>query len=125
MCHRIHDGSYSSTLQRSFYNKHTCDRVCIKGPLVGRYETKISAVKLNWSILVSFREIRQSGSLSHKEAVDSYFKLISKLKVEKSVFFRANKRSTCRTLIWRSGTGYFNIIKQIMKCLFNEIHNYE
>ena len=29
-----------------------CDRVCIKGPFVGRYETEISAVKVNWSILV-------------------------------------------------------------------------
>ena len=40
-----------------------------------------SAVKINGSILVFFfgggGEIRQSGSLLHKEAVDSYFKLIS------------------------------------------------
>ena len=64
-----------------------CDRVCIKGPLVGRYETEISAVKVNWSILVGFREIRQSGSLLHKEGVDSYFKLIFKLEVaEISIF---------------------------------------
>ena len=26
-----------------------CDRVCKKGPLVGRYETEISAFKVNWS----------------------------------------------------------------------------
>ena len=56
-----------------------CDRVCIKGPLVGRCKTEISAVKVNWSILVGFRERRQSGSVLHKEAVDRYFKLISKL----------------------------------------------
>ena len=31
-----------------------CDRVCIKGPFVGKYETEISAVKVNWSILVGF-----------------------------------------------------------------------
>ena len=49
-----------------------CDRVCIKGPLVGRSRTEISAVKVNWSILVGFREIRQSGSVLHKEAVDRY-----------------------------------------------------
>ena len=24
-----------------------------------------------------------------------------------------------------TGTGYFNIINQIMNCLFNEIHNYQ
>ena len=52
--------------------KNTYDRVCIKGPLVGRYKTEISAVKVNWSILVGFREIRQSGSVLHKEVVDSY-----------------------------------------------------
>ena len=65
-----------------------CDRVCKKGPLVGRYETEISAVKVNWSVLVGFREIRhKSGSLLHKEGVDSYFKLISKLEVaEISIF---------------------------------------
>ena len=56
-----------------------CDHVCIKGPLVGRYETEISAVKVNWSIFVGFSEIHQSGSVLHKEAVDRYFKLISKL----------------------------------------------
>ena len=44
-----------------------------------RYETEISAVEVNWSVLVGSREIHQSGSLLHKEAVDSYFKLISKL----------------------------------------------
>ena len=43
-----------------------CDRVCIKGPLVGRYEPEISAVKVNWLILVGFREILQSGSLLHR-----------------------------------------------------------
>ena len=57
---------------------YICDRVCIKGPFVGRYETEISAVKVNWSILVGFREILQSGSLLHEEVVDSRFKLISK-----------------------------------------------
>ena len=56
-----------------------CDRVCIKGPLVGRCKTEISAVKVNWSILVGFRKIRQSGSVLHMEAVDRHFKLISKL----------------------------------------------
>ena len=61
------------------YCRPICDRVCIKGPLVGRCKTEISAVKVNWSILVGFREIRQSGSVLHKEAVDSHFKLISKL----------------------------------------------
>ena len=44
-------------LSRIKFNK--CDRVCIKGPLVGRYETEISAFKVNWSILVGFREISQ------------------------------------------------------------------
>ena len=79
-----------------------CDRVCIKGPLVGRYKTQISAVKVNWSILMGFREIRQSGSLLHKEAVDSYCKLISNL--ESSInqyFFEQIKGFTCRTLTWR------------------------
>ena len=51
----------------------------MKGPLVRRYKTEISAVKVNLSILVGFREILQSGSLLYKEAVKSYFKLISKL----------------------------------------------
>ena len=63
------------------------DRVCIKGPLIGRYETEISAVKVNWSVLVGFREICQSRSLLHKEAVDSYFKLISKLKSSRNLYF--------------------------------------
>ena len=45
------------------FQKHISDRVCIKGPLVGRYETEISAVKVNWPILVGFTEILQSGSL--------------------------------------------------------------
>ena len=58
---------------------YVCDRVCIKGPLVGRCKTEISAVKVNWSILVGFKEICQSSSILHKEAVDRYFKLISKL----------------------------------------------
>ena len=40
-----------------------CDRVCIKGPVVGRYKTEISAVKGNWSFMVGLREIRQPGSL--------------------------------------------------------------
>ena len=59
-----------------------CDRVCINGPLVERCKTEISAVKVNWSILVGFREISQSGSVLHQEAVDSYFKLISKLELK-------------------------------------------
>ena len=72
---------------------YNCDHVCIKGPLVGRYKTETSAVKVNWSILVGFREIRQSGSLLHKEAVDSYFKLISKLESSRNQkFFGASKR---------------------------------
>ena len=76
-----------------------CDRVCIKGPIVGRYETEISAVKVNWSILVGFREILQSGSLLHKEAVDSHFKLISKLESSRNQYFSEQiKGSTCRTL---------------------------
>ena len=64
-----------------------CDHVCINGPLVGRYETEISTVKVNWSILVGFREICQSGSLLHEEAVDSHFKLISKLKRSRNWYF--------------------------------------
>ena len=59
--------------------KTICDRVCIKGPLVGRCKTRISAVKVNWSVLLDFRVIHQSGSLLHLEGVDSYFELISKL----------------------------------------------
>ena len=80
-------------------NNNICDRVCIKGPLVGRYQTEISAVKVNWSILVGFREIRQSGSILHKEAVDSYFKLISKLESSRNQNFSEQiKGSTCQTL---------------------------
>ena len=76
-----------------------CDRVCIKSPLVGRYKTEISAVKVNWSILVGFREIRQSGSLLHKEGVDGHFKLISKLESSRNQNFSEQiKGSTCRTL---------------------------
>ena len=56
--------------------------------LVGRYKTETSAVKANWSVLVGFREIRQSGSLLHKEAVNSYFKLISKLEVAEISIFK-------------------------------------
>ena len=41
----------------------------MKGPLVGKYETEISAVEGNWSILVGFIEICQSCSLLCKEAV--------------------------------------------------------
>ena len=76
-----------------------CERACIKGPLVGRYETEISAVKVNWSILVGFREISQAGSILHKEAVNSYFKLISKLESSRNQYFSEQiKGSTCRTL---------------------------
>ena len=76
-----------------------CDRICIKGPLVGRYKTEISAAKVNWSILVCFREICHSGSLLHKEAVDSYLKLISKLESSRNQYFSEQiKGSTCRTL---------------------------
>ena len=76
-----------------------CDRVCIKGPLVGRHGTEISAIKVNWSILVGFREISQSGSILHKEAVDSYFKLISKLESSRNQYLSEQiKGSTCRTL---------------------------
>ena len=63
---------------------------CIVTPLlVGRYETEISAFKVNWSNLVRFREISQSGSILHKEAVDSYFKLISSWKVAEIRIFRS------------------------------------
>ena len=76
-----------------------CDRVCINGPLVGRCKTEISAVKINWSILVGFREISQSGSILHKEAVDSYFKLISKLESSRNQNFSEQiKGSTYWTL---------------------------
>ena len=76
-----------------------CDRVCIKGPLVGWYETEISAFKVIWSILVGFREMSQSGSILHKEALDSYFKLISKLESSRNQNFSEQiKGSTCRTL---------------------------
>ena len=83
-------------------HKIICDRVCIKGPLVGRYETEISAFKVNWSILVGFRDIRQSGSILHKEAGDSYFKLvISKLESSRNQnFLEQIKGFTCRTLTW-------------------------
>ena len=78
---------YQLTFRNQFFNCLTtlldivkiCDRVSIKGPLVGRYETEISAVKVNWSVLVGFKEKCQSGSLLPKEAVHSYFKLIFKL----------------------------------------------
>ena len=50
-----------------------CDRVCIKGPLVGRYKTEMSAFKVNWSVLMGFREISQSGSILHEEAVEQLF----------------------------------------------------
>ena len=33
-----------------------CDHVWIKGSLVGKCKTEISAVKVNWSILLFFRE---------------------------------------------------------------------
>ena len=79
--------------------QNICDHVCIKGPLVGRYETEIS---VNWSILVGFREILQSGTLLHKEAVDSHFKMISKLESSRNRYFSEQiKGSTCRTLTWR------------------------
>ena len=79
--------NYPQLLSEATQSYNKCDRVCIKGPLLRRYETEISAVKVNWSILVGFREIHQSSSLLHKEAVDSYFKLISKLEVaEVSIF---------------------------------------
>ena len=81
---------------------YICDRVGIKGPLVRRYETETSAVKVNWSILVGFREISQSGSILHKEAVDSHFKLFSKLESSRNRYFSEQlKGSTCRTLTWR------------------------
>ena len=71
----------------SFSLFNICNHVCIKGPLVGRYETEISAVKVNWSILVGFRGILQSGSLLHKEAVDSHFKLIFNLESSRNWYF--------------------------------------
>ena len=64
-----------------------CDHVCIKGPLVRRYKTEISAFKVNWSVLVGFGEISQSGSILLKEAVDSYFKLISKMESRRNEYF--------------------------------------
>ena len=65
----------------------------MKGPLVERYETEILAVKVNGSILLSFREISQSGSILQKEAEDSYFKLIFKLESSRNHnFFRENKK---------------------------------
>ena len=74
-------------------------KICIKGPLVMRYETEISAVKVNWLIFVGFREISQLGSILHKKAVDSYFKLISKLESSRDQYFSEQiKGSTCRTL---------------------------
>ena len=79
-----------------------CDRVCIKGPFVERYKTEISAVKVNWSVLAGFREICQSGSLLHKEAVDSYFKLIYKLESSRNRYFSEQiKGSTCWSLTWK------------------------
>ena len=114
--------------------------VCIKSPLVVRYETEISAVKVNWSILVGFREISQSGSILHKETVDSYFNHTSKLESSRNQNFSEQiKESTCQRyplsdlkleILKRvmhqiyTSTGYFNIINQIMNCLFNEIYNY-
>ena len=80
-----------------------CDRVCIKGPLVWRYKTEISAVKVYWSFLVGFREIGQSGSLLHKEAVDSSFRLISKLE------------STCSRNQYFSWRFNLEILKQVMQ----------
>ena len=78
------------------------------GPLVWRSKTEISAVKVNWTILVSYREICQSGSVLHKEALDSYFKLISKLVFSKLVFSEHKKGSTCRTLTWMFQNEYIN-----------------
>ena len=66
---------------------------------------------------MGFREIGQSGSLLHKGAVDSYFKLISKLESSRNQNFSEQIKYT--------SAGYFNIINQIMNCLFNEIHNYQ
>ena len=58
-------------------------------PLVhikGEHKTEISAVKVNWSILVGLGKSTNQVFL-HKEAVDSYFKLISSWKVaEISIF---------------------------------------
>ena len=64
--------------------------VCIKGLLVERYKTEISAVKVNWSILGN-APIRFSFILGSS---GSYFKQISELKVPEisSVFSLANKR---------------------------------
>ena len=74
----------------------------MKGPLVGRFKTEISAVKVNWSILVGFREIHQSRSFLHKEAVDSYFKLISKFESSRNQYFSEQvKGSTCWALTCR------------------------
>ena len=67
-----------------------CDRVCVKGPLVERYKTEITAVKVNWSILVGLGKYANQVLFHIREAVESYFKLISKLEV--AVFFRANER---------------------------------
>ena len=90
---------YHDTLSFCIEASIICDRVCIKGPLVGRYETEISAVKVYWSVLVGFREISQSGSLLHKEALDSYFKLISKLESSSNQKFSEEiKEFTYRTL---------------------------
>ena len=98
--------------------------VCIKGLLVERYKTEISAVKVNWSILGN-APIRFSFILGSS---DSYFKQISELKVPEisSVFSLANKRRVHlsdlnlkilkRVIHQRhTATGYFNIMKQIMK----------
>ena len=104
------------------FSIYICDRVCIKGPLVGRYETEISAVKVNWSVLVGFREISQSGSILHKEAIDSNFKLISKLESSRNQYFCEQIKGDLNLESNASRTVYHNIIKQIMKCLFNEIH---
>ena len=80
---------------------------------------------------MGFREIRQSGSLLHKEAVNSYFKLISKTswKVAEISIFCENKRVHLSDLNLEilkrvmhqrdTGAGYFSSIKQIMKCLFH------
>ena len=91
---------YILQLRRIKFNK--CDRVCTKGPLVRRYETEISAYKVNWSVLVGFREISQSGSILHKEAVNSYFKLICQFESSRNQnFLEQIKESTCRTLTYR------------------------
>ena len=73
----------------------------MKSGLVGKYETEISAVEGNWSILVGFIEICQSCSLLCKEAVESYFKLISQLKSSRNqYFFKQIKGFTCQTFTW-------------------------